>query len=196
MCIVNRSSSKRKDRFSGLLSVVLLGSAIGAGVVSAQSIDLEVATAQASVLEISAPAWKPRHRDSQARIEATSQATLGRWQASATFRWDWAANAWTVADYSARFDGPDGGNDARVALAEPSDANTMTFPEVPDIPDDPNAPTQHGTVGDSIMSNFSVGQWSYTITYVYGVRDGLLGWHVTSVKATYNGPKNPPEDPR
>lgn len=181
---------------SSVLCAVLLGSVLAAGAVSAEPGDLQVATAQASLLKVSAPAWKPRHRDPDARIEATSHGALGRWQSSATFRWDWAANAWRVASYTTRFDGSDTGDDAAAALTEPFGAGTANFPEVPDIPHDPNAPTQPGTIGDSITSQFSAGYWSYTITYAYGIRDGVLGWHITSVKAVYKDPRNPPEDPR
>ena len=74
--------------------------------------------AQASLQKLSPPAWEPQLHDPRARIEATTQATLGRWHASATFLWDWSTGAWRVIHYSTRFDDADSADDAVTAPEE------------------------------------------------------------------------------
>ena len=63
-------------------------------------------------------------------------------------------------------------------------------------PDDPNPnpPTGGGNLGDHQTHTFQIGDWEYTIRYEFTVRDGVLGWHITSFSSTYK-PKRPPGPP-
>jgi hypothetical protein len=178
------------------LSASLALACILVGPASAQDHRRESAEATESMLLVPAPAWVPEKRDPGSRIEATRQVTTGHWNASARFVWNWSSERWVATAFLTRFDSPDDSGAAMRVAKSSSGAPIQTFTDPPNIPNDPNPPTQHGTVGDTAVNTFSQGNWTYTISYVYGWRDGLMGWHVASVSAVYKEPKNPPEDPR
>ena len=70
-------------------------------------------------------------------------------------------------------------------------ARSSAQKEEPDIPHNPQAPTGGGNIGDTATNTMQVGNWSYTFSYTYGVRDGVLGWHLLSITATYKPVQRP-----
>lgn len=195
MSNVNLMGVLRRQK-SYWLAASLAAAAILSGPVGAQGHLEESVAATDSMLSVPAPAWVPGKRDPSSRIEATSQGTTGHWQASARFLWNWSTGRWVAVAFTTRFDDSEGRGTALKNESSSATGSVQTFNDPPTIPNDPNPPTQHGTVGDTAVNTFSQGSWTYTISYVYGWRDGLLGWHVSSVTAVYKGPKNPPEAPR
>lgn len=61
---------------------------------------------------------------------------------------------------------------------------------------DPNPPPRNydGTIGDNKTNTFRVGDFMYTVSYVWTVREGVLGWYINSFSATYK-PQTPPPPP-
>lgn len=73
---------------------------------------------------------------------------------------------------------------------EPGPGEARSSPSgAPDVPD-PDPPTQPNSEGATRVSTWSVGNWHYTAHYTYGVRDGVLGWHLDSMSAEYK-PQGP-----
>ena len=92
---------------------------------------------------------------------------------------------WTLRSYSWH---RDASLNEEMAATEPE--STTSDSGEPENPD-PYPPTHQATPGDKITSLFQLGQWRYTVKYSYGVRGGVLGWHVDSIDAIYS-PTPPP----
>jgi|GEM_PF-4295006 len=89
------------------------------------------------------------------------------------------ASAWQLMKYSLAYD------------VEVAQSAQKGGDEAPPIPNNPQAPSGGGNIGDTASNTMQQGDWSISFNYTYGVRDGVLGWHLTSVTATYR-PKPKP----
>lgn len=107
---------------------------------------------------------------------------------SVTFGASAGDGSWMLQSYAWRHDRSD---EEKGAAAVPGASTSGTSGSgAPENPD-PNPPGYHGTPGDTARNSFRLGNWRYTVRYTYGVRDGVLGWHVDSIEAT-DDPTPPP----
>ncbi len=131
-----------------------------------------------------APTWVPSG-PANGSVSATAAASRDGWHIEAKFTWK-AVNgrpAWHLVESNAESVG-------QVAtLSDGSPAASASGDGAPSVPD-PNPPTGAPNGGGTVTNTFWDGGWSYTVTYEWGTRNGVLGWHITSVSMTY-APKNP-----
>lgn len=66
----------------------------------------------------------------------------------------------------------------------------------PVTPNNPQAPTGGGNIGDTASNTLHLGSWEYEFHYTYGVRDGVLGWHLDWMHATYKPAPKPVNIPQ
>ncbi|MEB2314883.1 MAG: hypothetical protein OZ919_02180 [Xanthomonadaceae bacterium] len=117
-------------------------------------------------------------------VERTIHTSAPGGTLSVTFGAQGGETTWTLRGYAWQRDVPV--DEAEVAAPEAATSGN----DAPENPD-PAPPTHHGTPGDTSTNVFQLGQWRYTVKYSYGVREGVLGWHVDSIESIYN-PTPPP----
>lgn len=117
-------------------------------------------------------------------VERTIHTSAPGGTLSITFGAQAGESVWTLRGYAWH-------RDVSLDEAEAGSPEVTTSGDgAPENPD-PNPPTHDGTPGDTSTNVFQLGQWRYTVKYSYGVRDGVLGWHVDSIESIYN-PTPPP----
>lgn len=168
------------DSFNASLRLMALSGLIAfsmTGPVSAKSFDVVLGS------DSLAPAWVPDGRADGSTITEVSGNVKG-WGVKATFAWMTVQGrpSWQLLTSKVTYG----------VTASLTGKSGETIASEPVVPTDPNPPTQPPPGGSgTATSEFWENGWSYKIVYIWGVRNGVLGWHVQSIEATFR--PNPPK---
>ncbi len=127
------------------------------------------------------PNWNPQGPANGSTVTTVEEAFDG-WSVEATFAWysKQGRPAWHLIE-------------SRVEISGEADASKTGAKHEPGTPPDPNPPTLPPPDGNgSQTSTFWSGGWTYTVDYVWGVRNGVLGWHISSYSVKYTPQKPKP----
>lgn len=160
-----------------VVSALLAMSALGAG----QVLAIEVGPTSQALSQALAPTWIP-NGPANGSMTYRVNGTVGGWQIEATFAWQAVRGrpAWRLVESTMQYGLQRSSSGGPVVL---------TGDGAPSVPD-PNPPTAPPDAGGVAIHSFWSNGWTYTVTYIWGVRNGVLGWHIESVTIKYT-PKPP-----
>ena len=115
----------------------------------------------------------------------------GGWEVVGTYVWN--GHVWQLSGFELK-PAPQRKSGARSAQSlQGAGDDAYSIQPDPSTPRDPGRPTVAGYIGQTTSSSFTTAGWRYTISYAYGVNShGVLGWHITEIRATLVAPIRPP----